>query len=355
MKMIEIKYSGINSIKNYGRWNTATTFTLGTRPILRSDFTFKETDITGYTQKNNNYYNSECLKDEIKKLDKKLFLNKKKIGEAKTYYFCPQTKFDRAYFKRLYPDLVYTRIIENADLVIYDDYGLMQKMYDIKNIAAYCYTLDKCLYVLNSRDDLDFLKNCIDKDLKNISSNFEHRYFTLYKIKDSSNLIGKLIRIEDLINLKESEVTIKHLDINTCLTLVNQAFSNNLSTKKAAVETILNYSDDYKLIKLIIASLCEQRSRMKSSKLSYFVKVNSEELIRYSKYGNTAIFNFVNDVVKKINSGKYSSKNLEMVAGIINCDAFQGLFMKKLNGFKTRFEIPITTTVTENSIEDFKL
>lgn len=303
------------------------------------DITKIDIDLSDYKYDDSYSYN----KSANIKIDGKYLFDKSKLKDVKTYYFVPGTKFDREYFKRLYPDLKYTRILNNVDIVIYD------------NAAAYNNTLDKIVprdkwgcYKAELADKTIYFKdyetqfaihyskstNLSLLDGKKLPHIDSVSYYGQY-IKNSidNKYLGKMLHIDDLFSEMASDLLADNLDKESCLNILSQVLSNNVGTKKAAVETILNYKG-YNLCKSIVLSFVGRTNTLKSSKLD--IHTRSGAKVYYVNGYRNPFWDFIESVTTDINKSS-DGKDKELALTLINSPVLQSYFIKSEVPFKLEF------------------
>lgn len=182
------------------------------------------------------------------------------LNKIKTYYFIPSTKFDRDYFKRLYPNLKYTRIIKNTDLVIYDDNSyknnfLLKFKNFVTNKHDYSCAHDGVYYAIfdyATKYIVEYKSNTIYQ--KTFDKALYGNNLILLNDEDCPDLYGKMIHIDKLFEGMKSDLLSDNLDSESALTYLKQIMSKNTGAQKAAVESLLSYSG-FNLTKCIILSL----------------------------------------------------------------------------------------------------
>ena len=112
MKIFDVEYIGLLAVNSYSFRGSVDPKSISF--TLKKELASDEKILNGWSELNA-YKNREINKEYTFDGDP---------DKVKMYYFIPGTKFDRDYFKRLYPDLVYTRKLENVDIIFYDQESL---------------------------------------------------------------------------------------------------------------------------------------------------------------------------------------------------------------------------------------
>lgn len=285
------------------------------------------------------------------------FHNKKDLDKIKTYCFVPKTVFDRAYFKRMYPNLKCVKNPDNADIVFYDKESLFNvikvNLFKILNTtgAFYLNNIDassnngKIYYAEIASSGYIDSSELIPKIGYATMHHHLNNYYDFAKPIVFSPYNKKLMLISDFLQNKESEILHENLSVSDAQVIFAQLLSNNNSAKKAAVDSILNYKG-FDVTKKLVMSLADNIGRLKSTKASYYIKANANKL--YKKGYNESIFYFVNQIIKDLLTTDAADK--EIVRTIINSKEFQNIWFSK---FKlVNFELKFNVDVEEKSAVD---
>ena len=250
------------------------------------------------------------------------------LNKIKTYYFIPNTKFDRDYFKRLYPNLKYTRIIKNTDLVIYDDNSyknnfLLKFKGVVTNKHDYSYAHDGVYYAIFDYTTKYMVEYKSNTSYKKIFDKAMYgNNLVLLNNEDQPDLYGKMIHIDKLFEGMKTDLLSDNLDLESALTYLKQIMSKNIGAQKAAVESLLSYSG-FNLTKAIMLSFAPNSSTLKSAKFDFFIK----------KIGTWStqlpIFGFIQNVSEEIQEKSYSDdRDKKLSLEILNNKVFQDHWMK---------------------------
>jgi hypothetical protein len=239
----------------------------------------------------------KCKIDEnsrIKLTDNMLFCKNKKIinsrgprgkaldvkstkytGDAnavKDVYFLRNTTFDRAYFKRLYPDINIRKNISNADIILYDDSAVFTN--DIQPIVYTCFDMagtKYCVdpshgipyfyqqlkthhsiarYKINLENGCEIINYIINnggynrwsgvtesKSFYRIRENIENEYFK--KIVDSKK---PLMSVLDFFSVRNSEARSENLKYSELISLAHQLTSCDNNISMAACDALIQYN-----------------------------------------------------------------------------------------------------------------
>lgn len=298
-------------------------------------------DINKYIYDDSYAYN----KSASLKIDEKYLFDKSKLKDVKTYYFVPGTKFDREYFKRLYPDLKYTRLIDKVDIVIYDNSSVYNNLLDkfVPRDKWGCYkieTFDKILYLADyeTQRAITYSKSTgltllggAGKRLPDINSVSYYGQYIKREIDDK--YLNKMVHIDDVFTEMGSDLLADNLDQESCLNILSQVLSNNIGTKKAAVETILNYKG-YNLCKSIVLSFVGKTSMLKSAKLDIHVRAGGKTY--YVNHYKDPFWSFIESVTTDINKSS-DGKDKELALTLVNSPILQSYFIKSEVPFKLEF------------------
>lgn len=284
---------------------------------------------------NRNYSNKANL---LNSMINKKYIFSGNLDNIKTYYFVPNTKFDREYFKRLYPDLKYTRIVKNADIVIYDDNSyrnnFLQKLINTEiGPRQYAYVFNKNFYAISDYPTLYMLKTSKNTDYTDIVIKGTSAYNLLFaNNEDRPEFHGKMIHIDKLFDSMKSDLLSDNLDTESAITYLKQIMSKNIGAQKAAIEALLSYSN-FNLTKSILLSFATSSSSLKSAKYDFHIK--KHEVFE----PHWPIFLFIETVSHDINNKKYSDeKDKNLAIQIINSQTFQSHWAKNTKiPFKLEF------------------
>jgi hypothetical protein len=296
-------------------------------------------DLSEYKYDDSHSYN----KSAGFKVDDKYLFDKSKLKDVKTYYFVPGTKFDREYFKRLYPDLKYTRLIDKVDIVIYDNAavynGTLHKINPRDRWGQYKVEFpDKVIYLKDyeTQFTMHYAKSCnltlLDgKKLPELRSVSYYGEYVKKLIDDK--YLGKMVHIDNLFAEMASDLLADNLDKESCLNILSQVLSNNIGTKKAAVETILNYKG-YNLCKSIVLSFVSKGHTLKSTKLDIHNRSGARSY--YVNHYRDPFWNFAESVCKDI-AVSPDGPDKELALALINSQILQSYFIKSDVPFKLEF------------------
>jgi hypothetical protein len=285
------------------------------------------------------------------------YLLNKDTKDIKTYYFIPSTKFDREYFKRLYPDLKYTRIIKNADMVIYDGasfHNTFMKTVSSRNYGYYSSVVNNVLYIHDEYGIESVLRSSTDPSIKAICGQQNHQSYYFITESISDEFLGKLIHIDKVFDKFESNLLMKNLDKETCLTLLSQVMSDNIGTKKAAVDTILSYKG-YDITKKILVSFLSKVTSLGSTKLDFYLKSLGGKRYLYAlDYYRNPFFTYIEHVSKDIHNSS-DKKDKELATELINSRQLHNYWLSEVKiPFKIEFlkeDNPISLTEGQNISE----
>lgn len=286
----------------------------------------------------------------------KYILNKD-MKDVKTYYFIPSTKFDREYFRRLYPNLKYTRIIKNADMVIYDEASFrntFMKMVSSRNYGYYSSIVNNILYIHNEYSVERVLASSTDVNIKAIAGQQNHQSYYFITESVSDDFLGKLIHIDKVFDKFESNLLMKDLNKETCLTLLSQVMSDNVGTKKAAIDTILSYKG-YDITKKIIVSFIGKVTSLGSTKLDFYLKSLGGKRHLYSlDYWRNPFFTYIEYVSKNIHDSN-DKKDKELATELINSRQLHNYWLSDVKiPFKIEFLKENNSCLVENqNISEF--
>lgn len=286
----------------------------------------------------------------------KYVLNKD-MKDIKTYYFIPSTKFDREYFKRLYPNLKYTRIIKNADMVIYDGasfHSAFMKMVSSRNYGYYSSVVDNVLYIHDEYGIESVLRGSTDSHIKKIAGQQNHKSYYFITESISDEFLGKMIHIDKVFDKLESNLLMKDLNKEICITLLSQVMSDNVGTKKAAIDTILSYKG-YNVTKKILVSFIGKVTSLGSTKLDFYLKSLGGKRHLYSlDYWRNPFFTYIESVSKDIHNSS-DKKDKELATELINTRQLHNYWLSEVKiPFKIEFlkeDNPIPLTEGQNISE----
>lgn len=329
--------------------------------IVYPEAVFKEID---NTPKDTIYYIGRSYHKDLPKelLKGALFHNKKDLDKIKTYCFIPKTVFDRAYFKRMYPDLKCVKNPDNADVVFYDKESLHNSikvdLFKILNTTGtfYLSNIDtaqnhgKIYYAENTSAGYINNSELIPRVGYASMEHGRHNYYEFAQPIGCTPYNKKLMLISDFLEAKESEILHEDLSVSDAQVIFAQLLSNNTSAKKAAVDSILNYKG-FDVTKKLVISLVGNIGKLKSTKASYYIKANTNKL--YKKGYNESIFYFVNQVTKDLLTADAADK--EIVRTIINSKEFQNIWFGKfkLIDFELKFNIDTEEKSAADNIASF--
>lgn len=305
---------------------------------------------------NTNYNNKANL---LKNMIDKKYTFSGNLNNIKTYYFIPNTKFDREYFKRLYPDLKYTRIVKNADIVIYDDNSyknnFLQKFTNAEiGSYQYAYVFNKNFYTIYDYPTYYMLQSSKNTDYTDIIFKGTSTYNLLFvNNEDRPEFHGKMIHIDKLFDSMKSDLLSDNLDTESAITYLKQIMSKNIGAQKAAIEALLSYSN-FNLTKSILLSFAPNSTSLKSAKYDFHIK-------KYEVFEpHWPIFLFIENVSEYINNKKYSDeKDKNLAMQIINSQTFQSHWTKnikilfKLEFFSEEKNKESSSTPSSSNIAEF--
>ena len=306
-----------------------------------SDFNIVKIDFDAASYRYDDSYNYN--KSASLKVEPKYLFDKSKLKDAKTYYFVPGTKFDREYFKRLYPNLKYTRLLDKVDIIIYDNAAvhnnILDKFTPREKWGEYKIELhDKTIYLKDyeTQRAVSYSKSTnltILGSSKNPASSSVSYYGQYIKKEISDKYLCKMVHIDDVFTEMSSDLLAENLDKESCLNILSQVLSNNVGTKKAAVETILNYKG-YSLCKSIVLSFVGKTNMLKSANLDIHTRAGGRSY--YVNHYRDPFWNFIESVSTDINKSP-DGKDKELALTLINSPILQSYFIKSEVPFKLEF------------------
>lgn len=283
------------------------------------------------------------------KENERLIKNKfdvKNIDKIKTYYFIPGTKFDRDYFKRLYPELTYTRKIENVGVVFYDDKTIVNALFErdgSKYNGGYYWEEDnKTTYLF---DDY------VSRDL--FWTKTKNRPYYAYgqlirKIENKYD--GKLLDVDTFFSNRKSSILKSEVSAEYVLSIIPQLLTKSIAVQKAGVEILLGLSNELQLTKDLLLTLISNTGKIGSSKLDFYIKNCRKFEFRNSRYYPVTIFQFADTFFGAIEKGSFQEKDKELALQVLNSKEFQSHYINYDGKFKLTFELP--ETVATNSSSD---
>ncbi len=366
-KDLEDRISTYISNEKSNRWSYSTTkVKLPPVSIDMSDFlittkTVSEKDFIVYKNYNdycNKNYQSNSIEDKLKR---------KNLDNIKTFSFILGTRFDREYFKRIYPDIKRTTKHKNADIVIYDDKSIKNLSFSKKyyqfvtyknqDVDTYCsnfsisrnylnvsfkdkQTKDFCLHFL----DCNYYGHCVD----NYGASIMVR-------NDQSDLIGKMCHIDELISkrsIKNEMVNLTAAEAETLLAQIKSSFAN----AKTALETCLQYSNKYYLVKMLLfyTAHCVHGKIPYSGKLEYFKKHFSRLFVSSYCKKHWDIFNHISHLCVSAERQLKPNMETQVFKNLIQTNTFITCYSDVKFKINIQMELPFTEIVDSNT-EDVEI
>lgn len=213
------------------------------------------------------------------------------FSKIENVYFIKGATFDRDYFRRLYPNINVRIKPELADIIIYDEKSVFEN--DVA--PAYYYNIKK------DNDVIYFAPNNILALIKNAAYNkmsYENRLYGDIKVKKDTvlecfmlnygtasfssgylgtstayiNMLNTLkkayVHVNDILNKIPSSLKQNNLNLQECISYLNQIKSGNGPAMKAAYEAIVMYNHDKYLPVQIMFSMLYKYNAAKSAGLS---------------------------------------------------------------------------------------
>lgn len=188
------------------------------------------------------------------------------IKDIKNVYFVRDTSFDRAYFRRLYPEINIRRNIESAEVIIYDEQAIFSNditppVYKLVTIEGqnYCWSLDNSIpnfyYGIKSTIHRSTFPRWDDQNSKIIdyitnSRNFNSSVPIRTIREDTGNeyfekLIAAnkpFIHVQDFFSSRHSSSRSNNFQYSDLVSLAHQLMSEDANVSLAACETLLQYN-----------------------------------------------------------------------------------------------------------------
>lgn len=286
------------------------------------------------------------------------------LDNIKNFSFITGTKFDRDYFKRIYPDIKRVIKHKNSDTVLYDNHSTKNLMYSkkyynhvaTKNKVIHCsnFTLDHhylaCTY--KDKETESFCKGFIDSSYH--PNNYGADILTRNNLDD---LIGKMVHIDDLINKKSIKNEVTSLSSIEAETLLSQVKSS-LPNTKTALETCIQYSNKYYLTKLLLfyTAHCVHGKIPYSGKLEYFKKHFSPIFVgRYTRT-NWDIFDHISHICKYSEKQLKPNMETQIFKELIQSNVFIKCFSDVKFKINIQMDLPFSEIMdTDSSSEDVQI
>ena len=330
-----------------------------TTDITAGKFIEKEMDTSDYSDVSILTWQNKKSKTNI--LNRPVLESYKFTGDlekVKTYYFVPGTVFDRDYFKRLYPDLTYTRIIKNVDLVIYGPETGNKFVNNTKVIHNYhgSHVDDntKSIYLFDSYNTrMGYLRK------NNTWLSYTYDDIILYSKNGRKDALGKMISVEDLFSAKKSNITTDTISLQSIGQLPIQLANRDEKIVKSAMDCVLNYSNDYLLTQLTLLSLISVSKSIFSGKAKFFYNTNKHRMFFRTKYYGNTLIEYVESLNRIANNFPFKAKDIGLVNEIINSPEFQKIWRDKTSlEYSVKFKIvgepiPDDTVSSDSSLPEF--